>query len=384
MADPKSPESPGPNAPSPGGLPDDYLQQSYLQQSVQRLRRRETFTRWAQLSVRALFYGAIVALVGLFIVSDSWRWGWIGGVLGTSLLTALAITWAQRPTAVQLAKSYDDHLGLKDRLSSALDLPGHSPMVSLLRNEALSTAATVDPKRVFRFKVPREGWWLPLPIVLVATFIFWPDSAISTPHNVALEETILAQADRLEQLRDQLSQEKNRENDKTIELLDELLSDLDREKIQKKETLSKLSEVMKKLEDEYQEKQKKLLDEKELLKKLLQNEQTKDLAEQVENGDYDEAARKLKQLEKELEKKLKDPKKPLSPEEREKLEREIKKMKELQAKLIRMRNLKLNIQQSAQVLDFLADFEGEIGEIDDMDLSDLKFVKLDPPPPGGT
>lgn len=121
---------------------------------------------------------------------------------------------------------------------------------------------------------------------------------------------------------------------------------------------------MKKLEDEYQEKQKKLLDEKELLKKLLQNEQTKDLAEQVENGDYDEAARKLKQLEKDLEKKLKDPKKPLSPEEREKLEREIKKMKELQAKLIRMRNLKLNIQQSAQVLDFLADFEGEIGEIE--------------------
>lgn len=363
---------------------DSPLRDPLLAAGVKRLRRREWVTRFSTVALRTFFYASAIGALGLWLVPESLALTWVLGLAATALLVSLVVTWTGRPSAVQLAKSYDDRLGLKDRLSSALELPGDGPMVALLRAEASSSAANVDPKQVFRFRVPREGWWLPLPIALAAFIAFWPDPAQSAPTNVALQDAVSLQAARLAELREQLQQERNEENEKTIELLDELMSDLDREKVDKKETLSKLSEVMKKLEDEYQEKQKKLIDEKELLKKLLQNEQTKDLADQVENGEYDEAARKLKELEKELEKKLNDPKKPLDPAEREELEKQLEKMRELQAKLLRMRNLRLNIQQSAQVLDFLADFEGEIGEIDDIDLSDLKFVKLDPKQPGGT
>ena len=353
---------------------------------ISRLRREQLRVRFLGTSARTLFYTAVAAAVVVAFV-DIPIGLLVGGVLAVTLGTAAILTVLHRRDQVALAKDADDHLGLKDRLSSAVDLEGQvsegkgdGPMVQTLLQDASRLARELNPRGIYRFSMPMEGWLVPVPAaLLIGILLFAGTSQGEPPTNEELERLLAGQGEALEKVIDELKRQQDPRLRDQLKLLEDLSADINKNQVEKKEALSKLSEVMKQLEEHIAEQQKRLKEQKELLKKLNKNELTKKLADEINEGNYDEAMRRLKELEKDLRKKLEDLKKRAKPAEIAELEKQLKDLKELKGKLLNLRNLKLNIRQTGQVLDFLAGFEGELGEITDFDVADVKYFALGKP-----
>ena len=92
--------------------------------------------------------------------------------------------------------------------------------------------------------------------------------------------------------------------------------------------------------------------------------------------------KRLKELQEELQKKKADKEKPLSPEELEELEELLKKLEEIEAQLMKLMQIDMDLQMMGEVIDFLADFEGDLADIEDFEVGDvLKLADLEPPSP---
>jgi DNA repair exonuclease SbcCD ATPase subunit len=250
-------------------------------------------------------------------------------------------------------------------------------MAEHLRAQARALAERLDPKRVFRFRMPREGWWLPLPLAAAALFVLLPSWLRGAPEaNVALEAAVDAQRVELERAIAELETDPERFRER-IELLEALLRDLDKEHLEKKEALSKLSEAMEELGKQLEEEQRQELEQRQLLEELAKGSETEKLAEEIAEGDTEAAEHELEKLEEKLRKELEELKKSgADPERQKKIEEELERLRKVRAQLANLKNLKLSAMKTAQVLDLLGDFEGELGEIGDLDEDLSKVVDL--------
>ena len=368
--------NPAQNDPSVEGASPEAVR-AVITGAIARLERRERSLAYSAKFLRCLFYIALAALVVLVVGGATWG-QLLGPWIGAAALVALLLTLATRRAPLGLAKEYDDALALRDRLSSALAIDSDSPMAEHLRREALTLARGVDPARVHRFRMPREGYWLPAPLAAAALFVLLPGLLRGAPEsNLALEELAASQRLRMDQVLSTMEKDPERFRDQ-IELLEELKSRLDQEHLKKKEALSELSEAMSDLEKQMEEERQQELEERKMLEQLARSEETEELADEIAEGDYQAADQELDELEKKLRKELEELKKENADPERQKaLEEQLKRLRRLKAKLANLKNLKLKVQQTADLMDLMSDFEGEIGEIGDLDADLSKVVKLE-------
>ena len=144
------------------------------------------------------------------------------GLLGLAVVSGAGAAMLGRPSEAALAKDYDDAVGLKDRVSSSVELMGQtSPMIDALAVEAAQATRSVPPGRVYPYHVPREGWWLPVPALLIAAVLFLPGLLRADPPvDTAFETSV---ENRIEGLEELLSEERNKQlTPRRKELMEEL------------------------------------------------------------------------------------------------------------------------------------------------------------------
>ncbi len=367
------------------GLPPPVPQGDAVGEGLARLRNRWTRVHGAELAVQVLFYALLAGAAVAFVFPALPLPTLLGGLLAASLAVGLLGALLRRPSSLALAKEYDDRAGLSDRVSSALSLAAEpGGMAAALRVEASAAAAKLEPKSVVPLRLPREGYWLPLPALAFAGAVLLGGMLDAKPaRDKELEQTL---EERLAQLEELLSEERGKREserrEKLIEELEKLKLKLNPEETEKKEALEEVAKLREEMEQQRAEDLEKERELKEKLDELTPGQKDPKLEEAVNRGDYAEAMKRLKELQEELQKKLEEKKKDLSEQELAELEELLKKLQEIEAKLMKLMQLQLDLAMLGDVLDFLADFDGELADLEDFDPS--KVVKLKDLEPGGT
>jgi hypothetical protein len=86
--------------------------------------------------------------------------------------------WNRKISAMDAARLADQRLGLKERLSSGLEIAEgrcESPLAPALIEDAARHGALLQPAEVFPWRLPREGRWLALAAVLLAGVFVLPE-----------------------------------------------------------------------------------------------------------------------------------------------------------------------------------------------------------------
>lgn len=262
-----------------------------------------------------IVFSVIVIILGKFIAIPTTSI--VAGILLTSLFAGIIRGIVMRISTAEAAMKADTKLGIKERLSSAMELlknENRSQMAELQLADAASYARSLDPKSICPRRFPAITRILPVALLLlIATIYFLAPygQAGQIPTNVS--QSIKEAGAGIENTAKVLNE--NPMSDKIAELasrMEALGSDLKDKSITKKEALKNISkltqevealemmnEVAEKLEGDMTPEQKRLLNE--LLKKLIDNlrdlpelsEFSKKLSEIQQDNLSDEALRKL-------------------------------------------------------------------------------------------
>lgn len=339
-------------------------------EGIGRLRRRWWRVNLLRFGLQSLFYLLLISALILLVFPGLDASSLAVGLLGLAVLTGAATALVRRPSQAALAKDFDDIAGLKDRVSSSVELmEREGPMIEALTQEAADVTQGVAASQIYPYAMPREGWWLPVPALLVAAVLLLPGFfAEEASADTAFEE--LKELG-IEAIEDFISQERQKEltprQKELLEELEKLKAELSGQKMDRKDTMAEVAKMLDQLEQERTQDEKKAQELKKLLKSLQEETGKKDLEESLQNGDYQEALNKLREELEELQKKLEQMKKEdASPEELEQLEELIQQMKEIEAKMMQLMQINMDLQFMGATIDFLADWDGELGDLEDM------------------
>ncbi|TAH37265.1 MAG: hypothetical protein EYC70_09835 [Planctomycetota bacterium] len=350
-------------------------------QGAARLRRRSARMHWFRYGLRALFYGLFGAAILAWMAPEVPLWALAAGTLSFGAAVGAWCAWRRKPALLEAAKAGDDRVGDKDRLSSAVQLLGEdSPMVRALLADAAAGSHRVDPSEVYPMHVPREGWLLPLPLLACALALVLPGMLRADPR--PNPELAAMAADQAAVLREFVARERQKEQTpRRKELLDQLerlAQELSREGLMKKDALSEIAKAMADLQRKRDEEQRKL-EMEQLIKSFQQNDRTRELAQEVNSGNYQDAANKVSELIEELKKEIQRKKaEGADPKLLEELEQKLRELEELKAKLLNLLNVNYDIGVMGEVLDFLGQVEGDLAALPDEEVVDLRYLKLNP------
>src|SRR5688572_21474233 len=105
----------------PSGPPPP-VQGDAVREGLARLRARWTKVHGARLALQVLFYALLAGAAVAFVFPALSLGSLVAALLATSVLVGLVGALRGRPDATTLAKEYDDSAGLRDRVSSAVEL----------------------------------------------------------------------------------------------------------------------------------------------------------------------------------------------------------------------------------------------------------------------
>ena len=356
-----------------------------MERGLAALRSRWTRVRGVRLSLQILFYALLCGAVIALVFPDLPAWALVASLVVAALVTGTVGAFLARPGDATLAKEFDDRAGLLDRVSSAVELSAErSPMIEALREDARAASARLVPAEVVPMQLPREGYWMPVPVLLLAGAVAFGGSWNTEPQqDPALAETIEERIAELEELLSREEGERDSERKKELrEMLERLKLELKPDETDKKdamEEIARLKEELQRQQDAEAEKEREL---QRMLQELKPGEKDSQLEDALQRGDHADAMKRLKEMKEELEQKLKEKKEELTEEELAELEELLKKLEEIEAQLMKLMQLNMDMQVSGEVLEFLEAFEGELADLTDFDVSKvLKLEDLEPPSP---
>lgn len=362
--------------------------QTTLAASVARLRRRSIFVTFVRAELRWLFYTFLTLAIGAAIWNGLQMLGMTPrqndlplltltfAALGMATFAAALQTWLERPGSVTVAKAWDDSTGGKDRLATAIQLgEAQTPMGRALISEAVETTKRVEPARVFPVRVPREGWLLPLPIGVAIVLSFLPGwiNAGPTPDPIVTEALHNQAANIKNFISKERAKEQTPQRKDLLERLDRLATDLSTDKTRKKEALAELAKLMDDMRKDDKEQEKKKLELEKMLKNFQTNDKNRDLTDELNQGKYDDAANRIEKMIDDLKEQIRKKKEEkANKDELDKLEDQLKKAQDVKAQLLKMLQVKLNMKNAKEVMEFLGALEGELGELPDEEIVDGK------------
>lgn len=351
-----------------------------LSAAVERLRARALLVAFTRSFLRVLFYALCVAAIVLFFAPKTSLVALAVASLALALVVALALAFARRPDARAAAKRFDDVAALKDRVSSAIDLADvKGPMVDALIDDAVSHSRAIEPARVYPLAAPREGWLLPIPLALAALALLLPTwmSADAAPN----AEVAASVGNGIKELKEYVAKQKEQdlspERKQLLGELEKIASELSKDNLQKKDALAQIAAMQQELEKQKEDLEKQKLELEQRIKNAKRNEETKKLAEEMNRGNYSDAAAKLAEMMDALQKKiakLKEQK--ADKKDIEEAEKELEELREIKAKLAKLMNVQYDIGEVKKVLEFLDALEGELGALPDEKIVDARFLKL--------
>lgn len=288
----------------------------------------------------------------------TWYGGWLLGGLFLGLLTAtLGLLWC-RSSAFDAAIEVDSRFGLKERLSSVVNLPEgelETPAGQALLVDATDRARRVDIRDQFSLRPTRQAFLPLIPLAIIAALYFVPDAEPepvlpTTPVvndrqqiEIAVEEAKQSLEERSRQLAEKGLLDAAEDLQALARKLDELpAQDADL----KRDVLVKLNDVR----DELEKKRAELGDAEAMKQNLAQLKEAatgpaQQLAEAISEGDFD-TARKIVQ---ELAKKIKANE--LTEQEKKNLAQDLRKLAQAAEKMMgdheqAKQDLKEQIQQA--------------------------------------
>ncbi|MFQ5596041.1 MAG: hypothetical protein ACE5HA_18010, partial [Anaerolineae bacterium] len=191
-----------------------------------RLRSRDSLI----FATRTLWLG--LATAGLVLIAGRLRpiehlWRWAAGPLLIWLIAVIGYTLVRPLPLSTVARRTDVMLGLKERLSTALELAAQGARGELVErqwNDALSTARRINPRREIGLTVDgRALRWAGLAAAAVLLLLLLPNPMDAVlEHRAAVRQTTQEQARQVETLREELRRETTPTSQEREELLRQL------------------------------------------------------------------------------------------------------------------------------------------------------------------
>lgn len=290
--------------------------------TIQRQIARARNLIWAQSVLNVLAWCLILAFGICFIALlipkiwylpytfRSWSAIWMVSCGAGAALVTLVMAFFIRPTRLNSAIELDRRFGLRERISSALQLDDsqrQTPIGEALLQDAATKAERIDVRDHFPIKSAPHTPWVALPIMACVALFWVPDSELPAiaklPGNASERlnniknqtKPILAQ---IQKRRESLEEKGLQEAADEFKKLEEKLKDLQKSNtLDTKKLLSDFNEIKKELEQK-----KESLGGTDSLKKALDNMKNIDkgpadkLADALKNGDMDKAANELDKL----------------------------------------------------------------------------------------
>nr|MBN1229623.1 hypothetical protein [Anaerolineae bacterium] len=262
---------------------------------------------------RGLAAGLVVSL-GIAVVARLWpiltrgeviRFG--GLAAGVFVLLMILAVWLWRRSPQQLARKFDRKFGLKERLSTALELAegcipgGSSLLVSAQRADTLRSITNARPLgelvRVFDWRD-----WAAAAIVLgaVITAVALPNPQEEILEEQAeIEQAVAEQIEELEELRIQALEDPaltEAEREAVVEAIDEAIETLSQDNISREEALAALDAAERELNDLSEQAAAERREALEEAGQALAEAQPGELAEALQEGDLQAAAEALESI----------------------------------------------------------------------------------------
>lgn len=319
-----------------------------LQKQVLRALRRLFFHSWLYWLNWTLLACFSICFVGLLIPKiwhiewspavgpERWTWGWSIGSLLAALLVATWIAWIRKPSRLQAAVEIDQRYHLRERCSSALaiaDSERQSPAGQALIQDAQKQVDRIDLRDHFPVRPAGQWAWILLPLAACIALLWVPDaqpsavqvlanSAAKQATNVknATEPILKSVQKKLQEAEDKGDLEAIDEYKRVEEQLKKLQSKPD---LGAKEAIADLNEIKK----EMAQKKESLGDSKQMKEafsklKDLDQGPAENLANALQEGDFEEAKNEMGKLAQALESGK------LEPEQTEQVQKQFEQMKD--------------------------------------------------------
>ncbi len=294
-----------------------------IQRQIKRAHRRLTTQLFLKHLTIAIVIALAIALIGIVVPKlwyvsvekETWVASWIGSCLGAAFLFAALMTWLRRPPRLTAAVEVDRRFGLKERLSSALNLNSQdvaSPVGSALLQDATQRAERIDVRDKFSWGFSRQQLWILIPASLAIGAWFIPDAEKRLPKqsiaaNVQLNQIKNATQPLVEQIRKKREEAEKAGLEDAVEMYKQVESELDKlqkdGKLDAKKALAKLNDLKKEMQERRNE-----LGTGESLKKNLEGLKNFDkgpaekFADSLEEGNFEQASEELEKMIEKLEK----------------------------------------------------------------------------------
>lgn len=259
------------------------------------------------LSIAAILLGTLKFRPDLLSIQPEYLLG--GGVLG-GLVLAAVVAVIRRPDRLKTAAEVDSAFGLKDRLSSIVNLPADlaaTPAGICLKAETNQAIEHLDLADAMPIRRPGRAWMPLLPLLVAGAVILAPEyiqkkSQAKLATN-KLDETVLKKSEALaKKLAEQRKVQADKVSAPTAELMAQLqkaVEDMAKSPpAEKSEALAALNQ----LSDAIKERQKQMSSTEKMaaqlqqMKNMASDGPADDFAKDLAKGNFNDAAQELKSL----------------------------------------------------------------------------------------
>lgn len=283
-----------------------------LHQRVSDLRTRIRLLVAQKWAVRGLIVGALFSLVLVACTKLQW-WLDAADYLWVALTVAgaagCAYGWTRPVSLLDAAQAADDRAGLKERLSTAVELSRDETRSAIAEAQIADAARYARDLRstaVLPWRAPAELRYLAAAVVVLVAAIVVPElDVFRTTQEKADREVMRLQGEQIQQVAKKLERELKKGGDKNAEILRRVaqnMAQLGRDqklgRVSKKQAMLQMNDLQKQLKDA-QEKSGAGSGEKALDRSVAEMKRAAQRQAQQGNGD---AARALQQMAQNLEK----------------------------------------------------------------------------------
>lgn len=250
---------------------------------------------------------------------------------------ALVRTWVRRPSYTATALEVDRRLGLEERITSSVELENaDGPMVEALHRDAETHSANINAGKDFPVRIPRLTRWLALAVLAYGlAYVFLPEFDLlgHREREAAareLRETMQVRARRLEEAVRPITELPEAERPpgltEDIKEVQRIAEGLESGELSDKQALAKLTDMAKQIREE-REKMAAGMPSLRPGMALAKLDRTKELASSIQEGNFEKAAEKARELQQQLAERL-DKEGGLTDQDREALAQELKTLAE--------------------------------------------------------
>ncbi len=312
---------------------------------VAKARGRLTSQIWFRSISRLLLIALAIAVVAVvvpklwFLPVDAkqWFWGWTGGCSAIAVIGSILIAFLHRPKPIVAAIEIDKRFGLKERISTALQLNSvdqESAAGKAVVQDAIAKAERIDVRDAFPLGIQRNFVWNLVPIGLLVGLLFVPDASkpevVATKQKNAVDVNQVKNStqplvERIRKAKEEAEKEGLEDAVEMYKQMEQKLEELrNNEKLDAKQAMAKLGDIKKEME----KKRNELGSGESLKKNLQQNLQKIDsgpaekMSKALQEGDLEKAQSELQQM---MDKMSSGE---MSPEEQKQLAKQIEQMEQ--------------------------------------------------------